>query len=168
MRISIHVSRELQATLQRIRELPTETRKQVRKATKADALPIWQRSVGEHVETRVENLVLGRTARVAVSDRGVFLQAARVGKPLSGGLSIKSQWHAVEFGGDPNARRGYESRSRKGRSFSVKRHTQRQLRPRKATGHVVYPAISEAVPAFVSLWMQTVMRAGHDALNGKG
>lgn len=168
MRISIHVSKELQATLQRIRELPTETRKQIRKATKTDALPIWQRSVGEHVETRVENLVLGRTARVAVSDRGVFLQSARIGKPLPGGLSVKQQWHAVEFGGDPNVRRAYEARSRKGTAYTVKRHTQRQLRQRKATGHVIYPAISEAVPAFVSLWMQTVMRAGHEALNGKG
>lgn len=168
MRISVHVSKELQATLQRIRELPTETRKQIRKATKADALPIWQRSVGEHVESRVEGLVLGRTARVAVSDRGVMLQSARVGKQLSGGLSIKQQWHAIEFGGDRDAKRAYEARSRKGTGYTIRRHTQRQLRPRKATGHVVFPAISEAVPAFVSLWMQTVMRAGHEALHGKG
>lgn len=167
MRISVHVSPELQAALTRIRELPTETRKQIRQWTKADALPIWQREVAEHVETRVEALVIGRTARVAVTDRGVRLQAARVGRPLRGGLNPKTQWHAVEFGGDQDVRRKVAYTSSRGKNYDITRHTQRQLRPRRETGYVAYPAIARSVPRLASLWLQTIVRAGHEALEGR-
>lgn len=167
MRISVHVSPELQAMLTRIRELPAETRKQVRVATKAAALPIWQEEVGANVQSRVEGLVLGRTARVAVTDKGVRLQAARIGKPLRGGLDIKSQWHAVEFGGSPATVRKVDTKSRKGTAYTATRHTQRQLRPRRRAGYVVFPAVADSVPRLMSLWLQTIARAGHEALEGK-
>jgi hypothetical protein len=165
--ISVHVSPELQAMLTRIRELPTEVRKQIRVATKTDALPIWQQTIGANVETRAEALAFGRTARVAVTDRGVRLQAARVGKTLSGGLSVKTQWQGLEFGADPKVVRKVETTSRKGTSYTAVRHTQRQLRPRKSSGYVVFPAVAESIPRLMSLWLQTVARAGHEALEGK-
>lgn len=167
MRISVHVSPQLQAMLTRIRELPADVRKQVRVQTKADALPIWREEVGSNVHSRLEGLVFGRTARVAVTDRGVRLQAARVGKALCGGLDVKTQWHAVEFGGDPDVRRKVETRSRAGRAYTATRHTQRQLRPRNRTGYVVFPAVADSVPRLMSLWLQTIVRAGHDALDGR-
>lgn len=167
MRISAHVSPELRAMLTRIRELPAEVRKEVRVQTKSDALPIWQEEVGANVQTRVEGLVLGRTARVAVTDKGVRLQAARIGKPLRGGLDIKTQWHAVEFGGDRGVRRPVETRSRKGTRYTAVRHTQRQLRTRERSGHVAFPAVAQSIPRLMSLWLQTVARAGHEALEGK-
>lgn len=166
MRISAHVSPQLQAMLARIKELPADTRKQVRVATKGAALPIWQESVGLHVQSRAEGLAFGKTARVAVTDRGVQLQAARVGKPLRGGLDPRTQWHALEFGGSPDTVRGVDMRSRRGTSYTATRHTQRQLRPRKRSGYVVFPAISDAVPRLFSLWLQTIARAGHEALEG--
>jgi hypothetical protein len=167
VRISVFTSPELQAMLTRIRELPTEVRKQIRVQTKASALSIWQEEVGANVQNRVEGLVLGRTARVAVTDRGVRLQAARIGKPLAGGLDIKSQWHAVEFGGAQDTLRAVDTRSRKGTPYTATRHTQRQLRPRRRAGYVVFPAVAETVPRILSLWAQTVARAGHEALEGK-
>lgn len=163
MRISIHASRELQVLQARLRELPTEVRKQIRQATKQAALPIYLDGVHQYVTTRPEARVLAATARVAVTDRGVRLQAARVGKALSGGLQIKSQWHAVEFGGYPEVVRTVQRTSSKGRRYDVKRHTQRQLRPRKPTGYVIYPAIADAIPRLAALWVQTVARAGHEA-----
>jgi hypothetical protein len=167
VRISVHVSPELQAMLARIKELPAEVRKQVRVATKGAALPIWQESVGLHVQSRAEGLAFGRTARVAVTDRGVMLQAARVGKPLRGGLDPRTQWHALEFGGTPDTVRGVAMTSRKGRAYTATRHTQRQLRPRRRTGYVVFPAVADAVPRLFSLWLQTITRAGHEALEGR-
>lgn len=167
MRISAHVSPQLRAMLARIRELPTETRKQVRVATKASALPIWRESVAVHVTSRADGIAFAKTARVAVSDRGVSLQAARIGKPLSGGLNPRTNWQALEFGGDPAKRRPVETASRKGTRYTVTRHTQRQLRPRRKTGYVVFPAVSEAIPRVMSLWLQTIARAGHEALKGK-
>lgn len=167
MRISAHVSPQLQAMLTRIKELPAETRKQVRVATKGAALPIWQESVGTHVQSRAEALAFGRTARVAVTDKGVLLQAARIGKPLRGGLNPRTQWHALEFGGTPDTLRGVAMTSRKGKAYTATRHTQRQLRPRRRAGYVVFPAIGDAVPRLFSLWLQTVARAGHEALEGR-
>lgn len=167
MRISAHVSPQLQAMLARIKELPAETRKQVRVATKGEALPIWQESIGLHVQTRAEALAFGRTARVAVTDRGVQLQAARLGKPLRGGLNPRTEWHALEFGGSPDTVRAVDTRSRRGTSYTARRHTQRQLRPRRRAGYVVFPAVAETVPRLFSLWLQTIARAGHEALEGR-
>jgi hypothetical protein len=167
VRISAHVSPELRAMLTRIRELPAEVRKEIRVATKAEALPIWRESVAANVQSRAEGLAFGKTSRVAVTDRGVRLQAARIGKPLSGGLDVKTQWHALEFGGAPDVRRTVDMTSRKGKRYTVTRHTQRQLRARKRTGYVVFPAVADSVPRIMSLWMQTVARAGHEALEGK-
>jgi hypothetical protein len=166
MRISVHVSPQLQAMLTRIRELPAETRKQIRQATKAEALPIWRESVGMHVQSRAEGIAFGKTARVAITDRAVNLQAARVGKPLPGGLNPRTNWQALEFGGDPGKARKVDTRSRKGTGYTVTRRTQVQLRPRKRSGYVVYPAVASAVPRIMSLWLQTVARAGHEALKG--
>lgn len=165
MRVSVFVSPELQALLTRIKELPADTRKQVRQATKGAALPIWRESVAAHAAGR-QDAVFVRTARVAITDRGVNLQAARVGKPLSGGLNPRTNWQALEFGGTPDVRRTVETTSRRGKRYSVVRRTQAQLRPRKRTGYTVYPAVAEAVPRVLSLWLQTVARAGHEALKG--
>lgn len=167
MRVSVHVSPQLQAMLTRIRELPAETRKQVRVATKAEALPIWRESVAANVTTRAEGIAFAKTARVAVTDRGVNLQSARIGKPLSGGLNPRTQWHALEFGGSPDTRRPVDMTSRKGKRYTAVRRTQAQLRPRRRNGYVVYPAVAEAVPRVLSLWLQTIARAGHEALEGK-
>lgn len=167
MRISAHVSPELQAMLTRIIELPAEARKQLRVATKRDALPIWQEEVGANVHSRLDALIFGRTARVAVTDKGVRLQAARIGKPLSGGLDIKSQWYADEFGADREAVRKIAMRSPKGKQYTATRHTQRQLPARAPKGRVAFPAVADSIPRIMSLWMQTVTRAGHEALEGK-
>lgn len=165
MRISIHVSRELQVLHAALREVPNATRKAIRTATRTAALPVWREEVAMNVHSRVEGIVFGRTARVAVTDRGVRLQAARIGKPLRGGLDVKTQWHGIEFGGD-DVVRTVETTSRKGTRFAVKRHTQRQLRARKQTGYVVYPAAAGSIPRFASLWFQTAVRAIHEAHEG--
>jgi hypothetical protein len=166
VRISVHVSGELQALKARLQELPAEVRKQIRQATKTAALPIWREEVAANVHSRAEGIAFGRTARVAVSDRNVQLQAARIGKPLSGGLDVKSQWQGLEFGGEPNVVRTVDVRNARGTQFTVKRHTQRQLRARKPSGYVVYPAVAKAIPRLTSLWVQTVQRAGAEAHEG--
>jgi hypothetical protein len=166
VRISAHVSPQLRAMLTRIRELPADVRKEIRVATKAAALPIWREEVAGNVQSRAEGLAFAKTARVAVTDRGVRLQAARIGKGLSGGLDVKTQWHALEFGGERDVKRTIETTSRKGKRYTATRHTQRQLRPRNKTGYVVFPAVADSIPRVMSLWMQTVARAGHEALEG--
>lgn len=167
MRISVYNSRELQAVLLGIRAFDREARRNLRRETKAIAQTAWQKALAEHSETRLEALVLSKTGRVAVSDQNVTLQSARVGRSLAGGLKPSESWHAVEFGGDQNATETYEARSKTGKTFSVTRHTRRQLRPRKKAGYVVYPALAEMIPRIASLWVQTFVRTFYEALEQK-
>lgn len=168
MRVSVFVSPELRLLILRLREVDRETRKQIRRLTKADAQPMWQRAVAEHITTRPEALVLGRTARVTVSDQNVTLTSARIGKPLKGGLDPKVDYHVIEFGADRDQKTTYEARSSRGRSFTVTRRTRAQLRARQPKGHVVYPAAAETIPRLASLWWATAKRALAEALEGKG
>lgn len=164
MAISIYSSRELQAVLVRLKELPNEIRKQIRTSTRADALPIWQSSVRGHVQTALEAKVLLSTARVAVSNQNITLSSARVGRPLSGGLQPKRDYAAVEFGADHDKVLRYSARNKRGTVYDVRRRTQTQFKPRKPTGYVIYPAAAEAIPRIASLWVQTVMRCTFEAL----
>lgn len=167
MRVSVFTSPQLQAVLVKLRTLDKDTLKVIRATTRQDVLPIWREQVSMHVQTRAEGLVLGKTARVAVSNQTVTLQSARVGRKLRGGLDPKTEYAAVEFGAeDRGAFRGYQATNRQGTTFNVKRRTKMQLRQRKATGHVVYPAVAETVPRVISLWVQDVMHVLGVALNG--
>jgi hypothetical protein len=165
LRISVYSSRELQGLVARLREVPRETQAQIRRATKAVAQPIWQQATLEHVSTRLEQRVLAKTARAAVSNQNVTLQAAGSVKRLSGGLVPAVNYHAVEFG-VPNRDevRPYEARSKHGRSFTVKRRTRRQLRDRNRQGYVAYPAAADVIPRLASLWVQTAVRTLHEAV----
>lgn len=167
LRISVYSSRELQALIVRLKGTDRETRKQIRQATKLAAGPIWTSALAEQLSTRVEATVLAKTGRVKVSDQNITLTAASIGRPLSGGLQPKRDYHVIEFGAERDELVTYEARSRKGRTFAVKRHTRRQLRPRKRTGYVVYPAAADAIPRLASLWVQTAMRTLHELVEGK-
>lgn len=164
MPISVAVSRELQAVLTAMRQVDKETQARIRRETRDMIGPAWTRAVAEHADTRLEQRVLAQTARVTVSNQNVTLKAATVGRRLSGGLDPKSQWHAVEFGADQDAITPYEATSRKGKRYTVsRRHTSRQLRPRRKGGYVVFNAEAEVVPRLAALWAQTWARALHEA-----
>lgn len=167
MRISVFSSKELQATLLALRGFEPELRKQIRAQTKKVAQPIWQEAVRGNADTRLEQRVLGQTARVVVSDQNVTLRAAHIGKPLSGGLDPKRQWAAVEFGADTQAKRKYQAVSSRGKVYTVNRRTSAQLRPRRRNGYVIFPAAAEVIPRLAALWAQTTVRTFHESLEKK-
>ncbi len=167
MRISVFSSPELEATILAIQGFEREVRKQVRQRLKAMAQPEFQKAVTERADTKLEQLVLANTARVSVSDQNVMLQAARIGRPLSGGLNPKTDWAAVEFGADTKAERTYDAVSSRGKHYKVTRRTSAQLRPRRRQGYAVFPAIAEMIPRIASLWIQTTIRTLHETLERK-
>lgn len=167
LRISVYSSRELQGLIARLKTVDRETRKQIRQATKASAAPIWQQTITEHGTTRLEQRVLVKTARVTVSDQNVTLTSAGSARRLPGGLIPNQDYHVVEFGApDRESFRPYEARSKAGRYFTVNRRTRRQLRDRKRTGYVVYPAAADAIPRIAALWVQTAVRTLHELIEG--
>lgn len=163
MRITIFGSKELQAVVLAMRTLDRDSRKEIRKHVKDMAQPAWQQALAENAQTRLEHRVLARTGRVRVSDQNVTLTAASVGRPLAGGLQPKQQYHAVEFGADPEDVT-YTATSKNGKRYKVTRNTRAQLRPRNAKGYVVYPAAAEMIPRIAAMFVQTVVRTVHEKL----
>lgn len=168
MRISVSESRVLQALIAAMKTMDRETAKNIRRFTKSEMDPAWRQAVAEHARTSLDHAVLASTARLAVSDQNVTLKSASVGRSLSGGLSPKADFAAVEFGVNRDKTATYTATSRKGKPFKVTRHTQRQMPPRVRKGRVVYPAAADIIPRLASLWVQTVVRTFHEQLEKAG
>ncbi|MDP4333232.1 hypothetical protein Q7F20_07595 [Curtobacterium sp. A7_M15] len=166
-RISVLVSDELRTLLSALREVPKDVQAQVRKYTKADAQPIWQAEVRSRVQTTVDERVFGKTARVRVSNQNVNLEAARIGKSLSGGAKPSQVAAGYEFGRNGDPRTTYMTTSRKGKRYAATRHTKRQLPTRNTNGRVVFPSTRSSIPRFASLWIQTAARTLYDAFDRK-
>lgn len=158
----------MQAALLGVRRAEKAVQANIRKATKAIATPEWQKALTERAETRLEHRVLVDTARVSVSNQNVRLASASVGRALSGGLKPSEGYAAVEFGANRQQKNTYERTSSKGNRFPVTRRTRAQLRPQRRKGYVVYPAAQKVIPRFAALWVQTVVKTMHDAIEGKG
>lgn len=166
-RISVLVSGELQTLLSALRTVPRDVQKQIRQYTKADAQPIWQAEVRSRVSGDVDERVFGKTARVRVSNQNVNLEAARIGKSLSGGARPSEIAPGREFGRNGDQRVTYMTTSRKGKRYAATRHTKRQLPTRNTNGRVVFPSTRASIPRFASLWIQTAARTLYDAFDGK-
>lgn len=166
--IDIGKAPELQAAVLGLRRAEKDMQRLVRQQTQAKLLPEWQNVLAEHAETRLEHRILVQTGRVRMSNQNVRLSSATVGRKLSGGLSPKDGYGPVEFGADRSQVASYPATSRKGRAYRVRnRHTRNQLRPRRPNGYVFYPSVKAVVPRFASLWVQTVVRAFHEGIEGK-
>jgi len=152
-RVSVLVSRELQNLITVTRGLEREVAAQVRRFTRAEAEPIFREAVRGNVQTQLQTRVLSDTARVAVSDSNVTLKSATIGS-LSSGAKAGELAPLVEFGGQATKR--ISQRSRKGRAYE--RRMGRVVGPPRSRGYVFHPAVREAIPRVLSLWMQTAAR----------
>jgi hypothetical protein len=166
-RISVRSSRELLAVILALRQSDKAIQANIRKYTKEAIVPEFKSHMIETASTRLEHRALVDTARATVSNQNITLRSGGVGRALSGGLLPKRDAHAVEFGGDRNAKVAYRSTSVRGRSFTVTRRTKAQLRPRRRSGYVFFPTIAELAPRILSLWVQTTVRTLAEALEGK-
>lgn len=168
MRISVYADKAgvLRTLLAGMKRLDRDIAKHMRRETKNMVQQEWQRAVAEHADTRLEQLVLASTARVAVSDRNVKLKSAHLSKRLSGGLTPSAHYGPVEFGA-AIGQSSVTQRSRRGRTYSYKRTTGRQFKRPNKSGYVVYPAAKNIIPRLASLWVQTMVRAFHEAAEGR-
>jgi hypothetical protein len=166
--VSVLNSPHLKATLLAIKTVDRDIRAEVRSQTRAVAAPAWQRALSSRAHTTMETRVLVNTARVSVSDQNIRVRSASSRKKaLSGGMVPFDSGKAVEFGANRNKKTTYKSAYRGGQSFSVTRHTARQMRPARRQGYVFYPAAAEMVPRILALWTQTTVKVIGDALDGK-
>ena len=167
LKISTRDSEQLRATVQALKVMDKQLAGLIRKFTKAELEPEWAKGLQQRAGTALESKVLGATARVTVSNQNVTLKSATVGRSLSGGLAPKVNYPAVEFGADRGATSTYRTRSRRGKSYTVTRHTRRQLKPPRRGGYVVYPTAQSLIPRFAALWVQTTVRTFYEAFERK-
>jgi len=152
VRISAFESPELQATILAINGMDLELKTQIRKATRSITEPEWTRELNAHASTLMETRVLSQTARVTVSNQNITLKTGQLSRRMTGGSPLASLTPAVEFGANRN-------------KVTKGRHTARQFKKRNRKGYVAMPAAADIIPRIASLWVQTVVRTFHEALD---
>ena len=150
-RISLLVDSPLRDLAVVYRVIPADVRKQINRATKSAAQPIWKTETAERATTRIQQRALVDTAKVGVTNRNVFLRA--------GGGKYAALQSAAEFGRPAAA--PITSRSKRGKTY--KRTTGSLFGDRDRRGKVVFPASRDSISRFASLWIQTTIRTLHEA-----
>lgn len=151
-RISLLVSKDLQALVQAALSLPGEVSKQLRAQTRRVVEPAFQEEMRSRVGTRIEARVLLDTARVSVRDDNVILRTATIGKVNGTPASVLAG--PAEFGMNPGAL--IQTTSRKGKAY--KRRIGPVFRRHVKQGHVFFPAVQAFIPRAGALWFQTTYR----------
>lgn len=168
LKISANTSKEVRATVQAMKLFPRELQSAIRKYTQSELAPAWQEELNASGGSAIQQQLLVRTGRVSVSNQNVMLKSATVGKSLgSKGSKPKDLAQAYEFGGDRGATTTYRSRSKKGKTYNVTRHTQRQLPANRRKGYVVFPAATRFIPRAASLWVQTTVKTFYEVMERK-
>ena len=143
-----------------MRTLPTSVKREVGKATKVAARPIWSDVIKEFGRTRLQQAALVKTAQVGVNARaGVLLKAGGKGR-LKSGTPIAQVTKIAAYGSNPN--REVKQRSRSGKVYT------RKIGHGFPRGAVVHEAAGAALPRIASLYVQTTVRTVHEALEKVG
>ena len=159
LRISVWESPHIQAVILAMRGMDKELSAQIRKATKTVTTAEWKTAVEDHASTALERRTLVATARVAVSNKNVSLRAGQLAKKTSGGGKTYQLTPAVEFGADPER----TIPSHKG-ATRYERKLGGAFKPRNKKGYVAYPAAADIIPRIAALWVATVVRTFHEAV----
>lgn len=167
LRVSAYSSSELLTVLRGLRNLDRDTKKALRKSLKSMAEQAWKQALAQHANTRLEHRVLVDSGRVRVSDQNVRLTSASLSRSLSGGLKPSESYGPVEFGAGPRPGARETATSRRGKQFTRDRDPNRPFKAPNRRGYVVYPAAASVIPRILAMYVQTFVRAIHEALEGK-
>jgi len=164
LRINVRSSKALQATILALKGMPPELSKQTRKVVKTFSDGEWSGAVARYAKTDLENVVLTKTARVAVTNQNVTLKSATVGRALPGGAKPSVIAKAAEFGAlDGTTTPSYQQRSRRGKRYTVRnRRNHNQFRGPSRSGYAVYQAAAKVIPKIAAAFVQTTVRTLHE------
>ena len=158
--ISVFESPHIQGVILALRGMEKELAAQMRKATRSVAETEWRAILAHETDTMLENRVIVASARVSVTNTQVTLKAGQLTKKLSGGAPIFTMMPGTEWGTIPT--RPVRSTSKKGKPY--KRALGPVFKRRNKQGYVFGPAAAHAIPRIASLWVQTVVRTLHEAI----
>lgn len=167
LRVSAYSSREVLAVLRGLGNLDRDTRRHTRQSLKGMVLEAWQAALNKRADTALESRVLAKTGRARVSDQNVRLTSASLTRSLSGGLKPSESYGPVEFGANPRPAAQERVTNRQGTTFTRTRDPNKPFKKPNRRGYVVYPAAAEIIPRILAMYVQTFVRAIHEALEGK-
>jgi hypothetical protein len=153
-----------------LKAMDKTVRAQISKETRTTLNPEWQRAIAARAGSRMDNAVFGKGARIAAGNPA-RLMSTTSRRPLrkgSNGFVPHTMGRLLEFPtASPGKRSTYTRTSASGNRHEVTRRTMTGLPQRQRGGRVVYPAVADVMPRFVSMWVQIVVRNIHEALDGK-
>ena len=154
--LDVRRSPELQAAILGLKQAEREVRLDIGKDARKSLRPLWTEALNGFVETRMDNRIIVKGARVAVGTRQVSLKAATSTKPLSGGLIPSEKWHVVELGARRH-KKTIQARSKLGTLYTYSRTVNRQLPGRVKHGRVAFAAASIVGTKLVGIWLRTIV-----------
>jgi hypothetical protein len=154
---------EARVAVAALRNVDADLRKEVNKQTRSVLNPIWRDEINSRTSHPMDSRVLAKNARVTAGTRPALV-AAKSSRALSGGLVPSQSWQAYEFGGNRHKVKEYTGRSPKGKSYRMKRKTQRQLPQKTKGGRVLIPSTQASIGRIGSLWSQTSIWLVFEAL----
>lgn len=154
--LDVRRSPELQAALLGIKRAEREVRNNINADARKLIKPEWEQALNGFVETRLEQRVIVRGARIKVGVRNIRLEAATSKKALSGGLVPAFDYAPVAYGA-ARRKKTYAVTSRLGKRYTVTKTVGAQFRPRIKKGYVANPAASHVVTRIVGIWINTIV-----------
>jgi hypothetical protein len=162
----IFESPQLEAVILSLRIAGPELRKQIYAQSRAAIAPEWQSDLATATSGHpFAKRVIADGARANVTTRGVTLTAAKSSKKFSGGFIPLKNFAAVEFGA---TRKKISILGRRGtKTYRYTRTINQPFGPRRRKGYYAYKTGDEYIFRYASLWIKTVARTLHDAVEGK-
>ena len=153
--MSVTASASLAAAAALYDRAPTEVRRAVNAANRAAVA--WVRPIVaakartdlDRAMTSTARISAGQTLRIVMGSSG----------RMRGGIAKRDLVRAVEFGSRREEVRSYTTRSPRGRSYRVTRHTQRQLPTYVRQGRLMYAALPQIAPRLVADHVRNVAAA---------
>lgn len=154
--IDVRKSPELQAAILGMRRAATDLRRDIYAESRSQLGGAWLPALQARAETKLEQRLILKGARVKVGTDGFNVMAAQSTKALRNGLVPAADWPGGEFGARTRMAT-YQRRSPLGRMHSVTRRVNRQFRARVKNGRIAFDAASEIGTKLVAVWVTVIV-----------
>lgn len=157
----------LRAVVAAVGELPREVRAELRKQTREQVLPLMEAAARRHAggDQLAQRLAARPRASFWRDVPGVAFGGA--GSITRDGTPGRVLAHAVELGSQGSRVQTVETRSPRGKRYTVRKRTTVQFRPERPAGRFVTPAAESIADDVTQLWADLVDQQVLDAF-GEG
>lgn len=155
-------SRDLQRARDALPQLGEDIQARIRSASEQQLAAGWQEELNARSGfSPQQRSIVAAAPSVLAYNGGLAVQTGGQGK-------LGHLTRAFEFGSlNRETFVTYTRKSRKGGTHKVRRRTSRQIPPRSQTGWIAYPAAGRWSARAFSMFLQIVVKASHDAVEGK-